>query len=365
VAPEAPADASARPAPPECRIYDELLEASHQRLADYASEEPHRAWARAKADAFLSPETAERLAKPAAVAVRDALVHGDFAAAARFIGPDGVCVQDRIGGPCKQLTADELAACGTSTDVQPYIVDLVANTTQELTCRAAMQRVLFPIPALATAAPTFNCFPARDDADPMSVITADRGVEDIYVELHAPAAGATPWRSVWLMFSVASGQPRWTAIAPQARVQPVAAHVPAADEVRIPDSAVSATAFGYNDGADIASPGFCRSLYDGATRCASAGPPKQVSARHLESLRTLLASPRAWSKASSRCVPRPHHGLELFDAHGARIGVVDICFECATITSGTTIRTATPATMKRLAGVMKALGLGQHLDRWR
>jgi hypothetical protein len=90
-----------------------------------------------------------------------------------------------------------------------------------------------------------------------------------------------------------------------------------------------------------------------------------VSARQLESLRALLASARAWSAAASRCIPRPHHGLELLDAQGARVGVIDLCFECATIASGSTIRTATPATMKRLAGVMKDLGLAQHLDRWR
>ena len=52
----APAHTTGRPAPPECRIYDELLAASHQRLADYASEEPHRAWARAKADAASNEE---------------------------------------------------------------------------------------------------------------------------------------------------------------------------------------------------------------------------------------------------------------------------------------------------------------------
>lgn len=155
-----------------------------------------------KSGQLLPPARAEAVARQAALVIRDALAHEDYAAVAAYVS-ERVCLEAQKGGRCRWMAKAELGTCKTREAREEWQVDTGADDYPRLTCLEAFRRTFFSNPGLIVAQPTFNRFRPRADNNASSVIS-DEVPGDIYVELFADEAEVGdrwyPWQSLWLVF---------------------------------------------------------------------------------------------------------------------------------------------------------------------
>ncbi|HEY3801026.1 MAG TPA: hypothetical protein VGL61_00410 [Kofleriaceae bacterium] len=134
-------------------------------------------------------------AKQLAHGVTAALKARDYAALAKLVGHDGLCLRAAKGAACRWMSAKELAGCGHGRR-EDWAVDTGADTLPRLDCADAFAKVFYNRD-FAKATPKVNCFPEPGRGNNSASILTDEVKTVMYVELYDEDDRGM-WGALWL-----------------------------------------------------------------------------------------------------------------------------------------------------------------------
>jgi hypothetical protein len=157
---------------------------------------------------LLSTEAAKRSVGPTAERAIELIAERRFPELAAMVDPRrGVCLRAAKGASCRQMSARELAACGSSRKKEEWSTDTGADSGPKLSCRQAFAQIFFTRDFRKPDEVLYNCFPYPGRGNnSASLIGAPS--HQAYVDFHAEEVDQPylSWRSLWLVFDVAPGK---------------------------------------------------------------------------------------------------------------------------------------------------------------
>jgi hypothetical protein len=134
-------------------------------------------------------------AKQLAGRVTAALKARDYAALAKLVGKNGVCLRASKGAGCRWMSTKELARCDHGRR-EEWAVDTGADSLPRFDCADAFAKIFYNRD-YAKAAPKVNCFPEPGRGNNTTSILTDEVGTVAYVELYDEDDRGI-WGALWL-----------------------------------------------------------------------------------------------------------------------------------------------------------------------